>query len=118
MIENIAAVGGDFDILGKGAASVLTAIGFGVALFLRNKFMERRAEKSENPPMQEWLREFLTAMTEDRRQSAAMFKEMAAEIRGLNDSHRRLNSYVEDAIHPALSRIESHTNALLQRRRE
>lgn len=116
MISDAIATGSEFDVLGKGAASVFTAIGFGVALFLRNKFMEKKAEKSENQPMQEWLKEFLTAMTEDRKQSAAMFKEMAAEIRGLNDSHRALNSYVENAIQPALSRIESHTNVLMQRR--
>lgn len=106
---------GDWDIVGKSLTGLVTALAFGIALFLRQKFMEKKAEKSENPLMQEWLREFLTAMTEDRRQSALMYRELASEIRGISDTQRRLSGHIEDSIKPSLARIESHTGALLQR---
>lgn len=101
--------------MGKGTAGIATATVFGVALFLRQKFMEKKEEKSDTPPMREWLKSFLEAMTEDRRQSAAMFRELAVEMRTMSAAQDRLASRLDDAVIPSLGRIENKSDALLQR---
>lgn len=106
----------NWDIVGKGMASIATAIAFGVAVFLRQKFLEKKEPKSDDTPMKEWLGEFLKAMTDDRREMAAMWKGMAQEIRDIGETQMRMAQHMEGSVTPSLSRIESKADALLQRR--
>lgn len=110
------------DFLLGGGGGVLGAIATGVALFLRAKFVEKQETKKAgrdtsvlDRPQQDWLRSFLEAMTEDRREMKELFRELTHEIRETNHALDLLG-HRQTASEQALGRLESKTDNLLQRR--
>jgi hypothetical protein len=122
----------NWDVIGKGVSGIAGVISLGVAMFLRQKFLEKREEKRENPNMHggegnvsEWLKSFLQAMTEDRRELIELIKDLASEVRQTNSNIDKMGSKVEgntvffqhaaNNLGGALGRIESKADAILQR---
>lgn len=111
----------DLDIIGKGVSGLSGVIALAVALFLKQKFMDKKEEKSGRSsgayerPISEWLGDFLEAMTEDRREMKELFREMASELRTIGAQGQRTMDKV-DAVANAAARIESKADVLLQRR--
>lgn len=114
------------DLIGMGGGSVFGALALGVALFLRNKFVEKKNAVELEKPLADWIRPFLEAMTEDRREMKDLFRELAHEIRTSNTRIEAVHSRLEGAagyfqqshgnLGNALMRIENKTDALLQRK--
>ncbi len=121
-----------WDVIGKGVSGIAGVLSLGVAMFLRQKFLEKREEKRETPGMQkgegnvsEWLKSFLQEMTNDRRELRDLIKDLAEEIRQTSRNIDRLGNQAESngalfqqAQHQlgnAVGRIEQKADALLQR---
>lgn len=120
------------DLVGVGGGSVFGAIAFGVALLLKKQWEKKEEKKVGRDtsvmerPVSEWLRSFLEAMTDDRREMKDLFKELATEIRQSNEKTERLSSRVDglshqvqnsrDSLGSSMARVEAKTDSLLQRR--
>lgn len=111
----------DFNIIGMGGSSVASIVAMGVALFLRQKWVEKQDNKkaresgSSEKPVSEWLRSFLEAMTEDRREMKDLFRELTHELRSISVQIERMSARLE-AQSGTMVRLESKADALLQRK--
>lgn len=117
------------NLLGMGGGGVLGAVATAVGLFLRARHMERKAGRETttlDKPAEAWLKSFLEAMTEDRRELKELFRELAEEIRYNNRSLENFGHRQEvlaqgemnalNNLGGAMIRVEQKTDALLQRR--